>query len=94
MSDQNPSRKPGKRRFEEMKFAYSGPFSRLLDSRVGRSFGADLPKHTASAENYTIGAALGDEAVLALEARFGREQDSSGRRPRKRGGRGRKKVTA
>lgn len=33
-------------------------------------------------------------ARAALEEIFGREQDSSGRRPRRRGGRGRKKVTA
>lgn len=93
-----------------MKFAYVGPFARLLDSRVGRNFADTLPKHTASAEDYSIGAALSQKlvtlsipalgvsgqgtALAAVEHIFGREQDSSGRRPRRRGGRGRKKVTA
>lgn len=108
------------RRFEEMKFANSGPFNRFLDSRIGRSFvkpsrdssGKIVAKSysATSAEDYSIGAALSQKTVTLpsnlveagmvltqleqAEMAFGREQDSSGRRPRRRGGRGRKKVTA
>jgi len=84
---QPSNRRPnvGRRRPEEMKFAYSGPFHYCgLLSRVGRSFakpyrdlrGEPMLKarySATSAENYTIGAALGPEVIRAIVAKFGRE---------------------
>lgn len=87
------SNKSPRRRKDAMEFAYAGPFSSLIDSRVGRSFvkpvrdlsGKPLdrqPRYSCSSQNYTIERALlqnlRDTVTLtALVDTFGRELNSA-----------------
>jgi hypothetical protein len=68
-----------------MKFAYSGPFHYCgLDPRAGRALPLTEGRYSAtSAENYSIGAALGPEVVYAIVAKFGREDSRTRRNPRR-----------
>jgi hypothetical protein len=83
----------GKRRPEEMKFIFVGPFHPLNDDRVGRTRGEIFTltqpeggrshiatgegRYSCSTENYTIGAAIGYAKAQLIEEKFGRERGSA-----------------
>lgn len=76
----------GRRRQEEMRFTYSGPFAAPLlnpvsppkpaRDRAGHIVTLE-PRYTASPENYTIGARVGTRIATLLELAFGRERASA-----------------
>ena len=88
MNTHSPSKRGAGRRSEEMKFAYSGPFSAQLDpiravkpaperDSSGRVIGPERKYAATSPGRYTIGSRIGGEMVTILTAAFGRETHSA-----------------
>ena len=66
-----------------MNFAYPGPFSPQLDSRVGRDFANSEP-YSAEAGGFTVEAALRPEIVERIVEAFGRDGSKPRRRTRRK----------
>jgi hypothetical protein len=92
MTVPNRRKRGRKRRSEELKFAYSGPFAPLLDPAVGRALPVTDERYIPdSVERYDVSSAIGEELTRELGVRFGSNAAVTNRpKRRRRGGRGRR----